>query len=74
MTGPVGHFRPRDTDNPGLYDNSLDCKWTITPENGTEIHLLIVDLDIDPDAECRYDFLKVNENEVSYLSFIKTIV
>ena len=59
MTGPVGHFRPSDNDNPGLYDNNLDCKWTITPENGTDIYLLIVDLDIDPDAECRYDFLKV---------------
>ena len=59
MAGPVGYFHPSTRENTGQYDHNLDCRWTITPEDETEIHLLIVDIDIDPDTACRFDFLKV---------------
>ena len=59
LSGSVGYFKPSDRQGVGQYDHNLDCMWTITAEANTDIHLLIVDIDIDSDMSCKFDFLKV---------------
>ena len=51
----------RDSDGDGLYDNSVNCSWTIqAPENMTiEIHVTIKYI------ECNYDYLKVSVTTAS---------
>ena len=46
----------QDSDSDGLYDNSVNCSWTIqAPEDKTiEIHVTIKFI------ECNYDHLKVS--------------
>ena len=55
----VGQFSSPDNDNDGQYDINLHCHWTIEVDDGHMIQLTILDIDIEKDKRCRYDFIKV---------------
>ena len=59
LTDFVGQFSSPDNDNDGQYDINLHCHWTIEVEEGHMIQLTILDIDIEKDERCRYDFIKV---------------
>ena len=45
-----------DSDSDGLYDNSVNCSWSIMAPEG-----MVVELQIDvKDIECDFDHLEVN--------------
>ena len=43
----------------GNYEHNLHCRWTILIEREKEIHLLLK-FGIEPDEDCRNDYIKVN--------------
>ena len=59
LTDFVGQFSSPDIDNDGQYDINLHCYWTIEVEDGHMIQLTILDIDVEKDERCRYDFIKV---------------
>ena len=60
ITDMAGWFRPLDKDNDGYYENNLNCDWLIIAEEGHLIQLDIGDMQIEEEANCEYDFLKVS--------------
>ena len=59
LTDFDGQFSSPDIDNDGQYDINLHCHWTIEVEDGHMIQLTILDIDVEKDERCRYDFIKV---------------
>ena len=60
ITDMAGWFRPLDKDGDGYYENNLNCDWLIIAEEGHLIQLNIGDMQIEEEANCEYDFLKVS--------------
>ena len=57
---PTGSFGSVDGDGDGLYENNLDCRWNIFGGDNKVIQLTIQPgMDLEQEASCRYDFLKV---------------
>ncbi|XP_076174105.1 cubilin isoform X2 [Ptiloglossa arizonensis] len=46
---------------PQPYMQQLDCYWTISVAAGSLIRLLIVDLDLESHASCRFDYIEISE-------------
>ena len=60
FTGETGMFTSMDSNNDGLYDNNLDCVWTIEASESQIVKLHVQSIDIQRDELCRFDFLEVN--------------
>ena len=43
---------------PNSYPHDSQCEWRISVNAGSAIQLLISDLDLESQAECRYDYLE----------------
>ena len=57
-TGTVG-----DITSPGYpeeYDDNLDCTYSITVQGNYGITLTFIQIDIEDDSTCSYDYLQVN--------------
>ena len=61
LTGENGWFGPLVNPETGQYYNRLNCTWTITAETGQKIDLsfLYIDMEVDGQNGCSYDFLQV---------------
>ena len=55
----VHQFKSVDRDGDGMYDNNLNCTWTIVGKEYDIIKLNISSMDIQYGENCEYDFLKV---------------
>ena len=42
-----------------LYDNNLECTWTIVAESTKVVQLYIFEFELEKDQWCRFDKLKV---------------
>ena len=52
-------FKSVDRDGDGIYDNNLNCTWTIIGKESDKVQLTITSMDIQVDEHCDHDFLKV---------------
>ena len=43
-----------------IYENNLDCLWTILGDKENTILLTFIIIDIENDLYCKYDYLKVS--------------
>ncbi|ESO10115.1 hypothetical protein HELRODRAFT_167974 [Helobdella robusta] len=44
---------------PVYYKNNLDCQWFISVTNGKRILLTIIDIHMEQEGECKYDYLQI---------------
>ena len=63
-----------DYDGDGLYENNLECTWTIITEQNNIVQLFIFEFDLEEDDWCRFDKLKVQLCELTDQLIIKTTV
>ena len=61
FTAETGMFTSMDSNNDGLYDNNLDCVWTIETSESQIVKLHVQSIDIQTDEICRYDSLEVRK-------------
>ena len=55
-TATLAWFTSPDSDGDGLYDNNVNCSWTIVAPDD-----MIIEVQIDvKDIECEFDHLEVN--------------
>ena len=68
---------------PNYYEKNKDCFWRISTTQGKNIELNVVDMDVEFEESCKYDYIKIldggelNSNILETLcgmSFPKTIV
>ena len=61
LTGENGWFGPLVNAETDQYYNRLNCTWTITAETGQTIDVafLYIDMEVDGQNGCSYDFLQV---------------
>ena len=45
---------------PAVYDNYLDCTYTIQHRHDLPLRMDIMHMDIEWENDCAYDYLKVN--------------
>ena len=50
---------------PGKYGNNHNCGWKIIASTGNRVKLIIEDMDIESETNCRYDSLQI-QNGVLY--------
>ena len=55
-----GLIRSLDVDGDGIYEQDLDCTWTIESPPDKVVKLDITDFELEPDDFCRYDSLEVH--------------
>ena len=63
MRGMKGSVETRlvlSNHNVFIYENTLDCLWTILGDNGNTILLTFIMIDIELSFICTYDYLKVS--------------
>ena len=60
MKGSVEARLVLSDDNVFIYENNLDCLWTILGDKGNTILLTFIMIDIENDLYCKYDYLKVS--------------
>ena len=47
-------------DYPQQYHRRSECYWTIKVNEGSSIKLHFVDLDLEADGDCTYDYVEVS--------------
>ena len=52
---------------PGNYGNNHNCKWKILASTENRVKLVIQDMDIESETNCRYDYIQI-QNAVIYSS------
>lgn len=60
LTAESGNILPPDKDGDGLYDNNVECKWTIVVAENKCVDLQVMFTDIEVTEECRQDALFVS--------------
>ena len=58
-TTTAGRLTSIDSDNDGLYEHNLDCRWTILGGDNKVILLNIEGMDIEQHQSCVFDYIKV---------------
>lgn len=53
---------PMDTDANGLYKSNAECRWLVYAPKGFVIQMNFVSFDLEMDAHCKYDYVKVFNN------------
>ena len=48
-----------DRNNDGLYDNNLQCHWSIVCGPNQLVELKIVSIDLEKDIVCAFDYIEV---------------
>ena len=56
-----GLIRSLDVDGDGIYEQDLDCTWSIESPPDKVVKLDITDFELEPDDFCRYDSLEVHD-------------
>ena len=59
LNASSGEIRSLDRNNDGLYDNKLDCHWTILSGPNQLIQLDIVSIQLEEEIWCAFDYLEV---------------
>ena len=54
-----GEIRAMDRNNDGLYDNNLECHWSIVCGPNQLVELKIVSIDLEKDIVCAFDYIEV---------------
>ena len=54
-----GLIKSPDFDGDGLYENNLECSWTIIADIDKIVQLFIIEFQLEKDYWCRFDNLKV---------------
>ena len=60
-----GLIKSPDFDGDGLYENNLECSWTIKADIDKIVQLFILEFQLEKDYWCRFDNLKVGYNQVT---------
>jgi len=59
LNSSQGSFRSIDANGNGLYENNLDCIWTILVGGNKIVKLNIDNFNVENHQSCIYDYLKV---------------
>ena len=60
LSNSTGWITSPDYDRDGLYENNLLCLWVIYADDNEIIRLEFLEMDIEFDQKCRYDYLDVS--------------
>ena len=66
LNATSGQLQSVDADANGQYENNLDCRWTIIGASNKVIRFSVQGLDIEPNANCIYDYLRVSLQNVAW--------
>ena len=58
MNETSGEFQALDRNNDGLYDNNLDCHWSIVCDDNQLVELRILSIILEEGYICSFDFLE----------------
>ena len=56
-----GEFQALDRNNDGLYDNNLDCHWSIVAGDNQLVELRILSIILEEGNLCSFDYLEVRK-------------
>ena len=63
-----GEIRSMDRNKDGLYDNNLDCHWTIVCGPNQLVELRILSIELEMVSSCFYDYIEVSwKGKVGYI-------
>ena len=65
----VYQFKSVDRDGDGMYEDNLNCTWTIVGRDYDIIQLNISSMDIEHGENCEHDFLKVRRGPLIQSNF-----
>ena len=54
-----GEIRAMDRNNDGLYDNNLECQWSIVCGPNQLVELTILSIDFEMNIFCSFDYIEV---------------
>ena len=54
-----GEIRAMDRNNDGLYDNNLECHWSIVCGPNQLVELKILSIDFEMNIFCSFDYIEV---------------
>jgi len=57
MTGPTGNFI--SPNYPQAHHMRAECFWLLTVARGSTVNIIFVDLDLEADDQCAYDYVEV---------------
>ena len=60
MNETSGEFQALDRNNDGLYDNNLDCHWSIVSGDNQLVELRILSIFLEEGYICSFDFLEAS--------------
>ena len=66
LRNSTGVITSLDVDNDGLYENGLHCMWAIFASENKVIELVILEMDIEFEDSCTFDYLKVSFTLLKY--------
>ena len=67
----IGHMS--SPSYPNNYQANGDCIYTIAQPHGAGIMLTFLNMDIQYDLKCRYDYLEIRDGPLPYSPLIKKI-
>jgi cubilin len=53
---------PMDLDGNGVYQSNSECRWLVQAPKGFVININFLNFDLEPDASCKYDYVKIFNN------------
>ncbi|KAK2147338.1 hypothetical protein LSH36_558g01028 [Paralvinella palmiformis] len=59
MTGPTGNFI--SPNYPQAHHMRAECFWLLTVARGSTVNIIFVDLDLEADDQCAYDYVEVRD-------------
>ena len=63
-----GEIRAMDRNKDGLYDNNLDCHWTIVCGPNQLVELRILSIELEMNIFCSFDYIEVSwKGKVGYI-------
>ena len=73
LTSSPGQILSPDEDQDGIYDNNVDCTWTVIADEGSTIQYRITRLSILGSFHCYRDKLEVGSVLYYVLLFMRTV-
>lgn len=58
-TDVVKHFYSHAKYGDSMYDNRIDCEWTIEAENNRNVQLTFLTFEIEEEKACSYDYVEI---------------
>lgn len=58
-TDTVKHFYSHAKYADSMYDNRVDCEWTIEAENNRNVQLTFLTFEVEEEKACSYDYVEI---------------